>query len=78
MLLQPLTPFLYEVVEPTTEQTTVLDVVFGSLAVAGAVAAVALVLGLACAAVMIGIRRMRGRDDLGGGRSQGVRLGLGG
>ena len=42
MLLQPATPFVYEVVEPTTAQTTVVDVVVGAVAVAGAVAGFAL------------------------------------
>ncbi|MDE2907364.1 MAG: hypothetical protein OXQ28_14915 [Acidobacteriota bacterium] len=78
MLSQPATPFVYEVVEPTTAQTTVVDVVLGAVAVAGAVAVVALVLGLALAGVMIGIRRMRGDDGLTGRDRQGASLGLGG
>ena len=74
---QPATPFVYEVVEPTTAQTTVVDVVLGAVAVAGAVAVVALVLGLALAGLMIGIRRMRGDDGLTGHDRQGASLRLG-
>ncbi len=76
MLSQPATPFVYEVVEPTTAQTTALDVVVGAVAVAGAVAVVALVLGLALAGLMIGIRRMRG--DNGSTGREGASLHLGG
>ena len=78
MALQPATPFVYEVVEPTTAQTTVVDVVVGAVAVAGAVAGVALVLGLALAGLMIGFRRMRGDDGLTDRGREGAGLGLGG
>lgn len=73
MQSQPLTPFIYEVVEPTTETTTVLDVVMGAVAVAGALALAALVLGVAFAGCMLAVRRLRRQDGLttGGG------LGLG-
>lgn len=74
---QPVTPFVTEVVEPTTEPTTVVDVLFGAFSVIGAVAAVALFLGLACAAVLIGLKRARGQDRLTGRGSDSVRLGLG-
>ena len=75
-LQQPVTPFVTEVVEPTTEPTTVVDVLVGSLAVVGAVAVVALVLGLLCAGVLIGLKRARGQDKLGGRGSDSVRLDL--
>ena len=78
MSAQPATPFVYEVVESTTEQTTVVDVVVGAVAVAGAVAVVALVLGLAFAGLMIGIRRMRGDGGLTDRGREGASLGLGG
>ena len=76
MPLQPPTPFVYEAVEPTTAQTTVVDVVLGAVAVAGAVAGIALLLGLVCAGLLIGVRRMRG--SLAGQGRQGVSLDLGG
>ena len=74
--LQPITPLVYELVEPTTEQTTVIDVLWGSLGVIGAVAGFAVVLGMLLAGVMIGLR-FRGRDKLTGRGSDSVRLGLG-
>ena len=75
---QPVTPFVTEVVEPTTEPTTVVDVLLGSFAVIGAVALVAFVLGLLCAGVLIGLKRARGQDELSGRGSDSVRLDLGG
>ena len=76
MLFQPVTPLLYKVVERTTEQTTVLDVLGGSLAIVGALAAVAAVLGVAYAGLLIGIRRMRGQDKLTGSGRDSVQLRL--
>lgn len=78
MHIQPPTPFIYEVVEPTTPQTTVLDVVLGAAAVAGALAAVALVLGVACAGIMLVIRRLRRQDGLTTGSGSSLNLGTGG
>ena len=75
--LQPITPLVYELVEPTTEQTTVIDVLWGSLGVIGAVAGFAVVLGMLLAGVMIGLQRFRGRGKLTGRGSDSVRLGLG-
>ncbi len=57
---QPLTPSVYEVVEKTTEQTTVLDVLFGSFAVVGAVAVCGLVLGGLFGGLMIWLAK---RED---------------
>ena len=75
---QPITPFVTEIVEPTTEQTTVVDVLVGSFAIIGAVVAFALVLGVLCAGIMIGLKRARGQDRLTGRGSDSVRLGLDG
>lgn len=74
MQSQPVTPFIYEVVEPTTETTTVVDVLLGAVAVAGALALVAVVLGIAFAGLMLAIRRLRRQDGLASGGG----LGLGG
>lgn len=76
MLSQPLMPLVYEVVEPTTKETTVMDVLFGSVAMIGAVAGVALLLGCICAGLLIAFRRSRGRDKLEEGGDGGVRLNL--
>lgn len=74
---QPVTPSVYELVEPTTAPTTVVDVLFGSLTVIGAMAVVAVVLGVAFAAIMIVVKRARGQDRLSGEGSSSLRLGLG-
>ena len=74
MLVQPATPFVYEVVEPTTAQTTVVDVVLGAVAMAGALAAAALVLGVACGGVILAVRRLRRRDGLTPGAGSGLNL----
>lgn len=78
MLLQPLTPLIYEVVEPTTRETTVSDVLLGSAAMIGAVSGVALLLGCMCAGCLIGVRRLRGRNKLAEEGNGGVRLKLNG
>lgn len=65
---QPLTPSVYEIVEKTTEQTTVTDVLFGSFAVIGLIAICGLVLGGVFAGVMIWSRRRRDKEDLAEGR----------
>ena len=74
---EPVTPLVYEVVEPTTQQTTVIDVVLGAFAVVGVLGLVALLLGLSLAAVLIGVRKMRGEDIQGTAGGGATRLGLG-
>ena len=76
MQSQPITPFVYEVVEPTTAPTTVLDVVLGAVAVAGALALAALVLGVALAGLMLAVRRLRRQDGLASGDGNSLRLAL--
>lgn len=78
MHMQPATPFVYEVVEPTTAQTTVLDVVLGAAAVAGALALVAVVVGVAFGGLILGIRRLRRQDGLTSGGGSSLNLGVGG
>ena len=75
-LHQPITPFITEMVDRPTEETTVFDVLMGTVAIVIGLAAVALVLGLVCAGVLIALRRIRGRDELEGGGSDATRLGL--
>ena len=71
---QPLTPSVYEVVEKTTEQTTVLDVLFGSFAVIGVIAVCGLVLGGLFGGVKIWLTKRADREGL--GRRNGGLLGL--
>ena len=70
---QPVTPLVYEVVESTTEQTTVVDVVLGAFSVVGMLGFVAVLLGLSLAGILIGMRKLHGREIEGGA----TRLGLG-
>ncbi len=74
---QPVTPLVYEVVEPTTEQTTVIDVVLGAFSVVGVLGLIAVLLGLSLAGLLIGVRKLRGGnvEATAGGRA--TRLGLG-
>ena len=74
-LAEPVTPFVYEVVEPTTPSTTAFDYLLGAFAVVGTVAAAAIVLGLLFAGTLIVIRRSRGTALTGAG-SASTRLGL--
>lgn len=74
---QPMTPLVYEVVEPTTEQTTVVDVVLGAFSVVGVLGLTAVLLGLSLAGLLIGVRKTRGgqAEEAPGGSA--TRLGLG-
>jgi hypothetical protein len=74
---RPLTPLVYEVVEPTTEQTTVIDVLFGAFSVVGVLGLVAVLLGVSLAGLLIGMRKLRGRDVEGSTGGSATRLGLG-
>jgi len=72
---EPVTPFVYEVVDPTTPSTTAVDYLLGAFAVVGTVAVAAIVLGLLFAGTLIAIRRSRGTALTGAG-SASTRLGL--
>ncbi len=74
---QPVTPLIYEVVEPTTEQTTVVDVVLGAFSVVGVLGLFAVLLGLSLAGLLIGARKLRGGDVEGTTGGSATRLGLG-
>ena len=76
MAAQPIMPLVYEMVEPTTEQTTVVDVVLGAFSVVGVLGLTAVLLGLSLAGLLIGLQKLRGRDVEGAGGSA-TRLGLG-
>ena len=74
---QPVTPLVYEVVEPTTEQTTVIDVVLGAFSVVGVLGLIAVLLGLSLAGLLIGVRKRSGGDIRGTTGGSATRLGLG-
>ena len=73
---QPLTPFIYEVVDAPTPQTTIVEFLLGTLGVVAAIAGVAVVFGLGFAAVLISLRRRGGQDPLKGQGRDSIRLGL--
>ena len=73
---QPVTPTVYEMVEQTTEQTTVIDVVLGAFSVVGVLGLVAVLLGVLLAGLLIGVRRLRGDSVEGAAGSSATRLGL--
>ena len=72
----PVTPMVYEVIEPTTEQTTVFDVVLGAFSVVGVLALSAVLLGALLAGLLIGVRKRRGGRVEGVGDGGATRLGL--
>ena len=74
---EPVTPLVYEVVEATTEQTTVIDVVLGAFSIVGVLGLVAVLLGLSLAGLLIWARKLRGGDLQGTDGANATRLGLG-
>lgn len=77
MLYQPAIPYIYEMVEKPTAQTTVIDVLLGAVWVVVGLATLALVSGLVCAGALILLRRVRGQDAFTGAGSDATKLGLG-
>ena len=73
---QPVTPLVYEMVEPTTEQTSVIDVVLGAFSVVGVLGLIAVLLGMSLAGLLIGLRRLRGNSVEGAAGGSATRLGL--
>ena len=68
MTAQPMTPLIYEMVEETTAQTTVADVLVGSFSIVGVLGLLAVLLGLAMAGGLILLRK-RGGNPVAGGAS---------
>ncbi len=74
MTAQPMTPLVYEMVEETTAQTTVVDVLVGAFSIVGVLGFFAVLLGLAMAGGLILLRK-RGGNPVAGGSSA-TRLGI--
>ena len=72
--LQPVTPLVYEVVERTTPQTTIVDFVVGAVLVVVFIAATAVVMGAALAGALIVLRRGRTSGPDGTDSSVSLRL----
>lgn len=62
MAFQPQDPFIVEIIRPETAEVTVVDVLVGSLGLAGALAVVAIPLGLLVGWLLIR-RKQRHRPD---------------
>ncbi len=75
MARQPVTPLVYDVIEQTTPQTTVIDVLMGAGFVVLTIIFVAVLLGLGLAGLLIVRRRVSGEGFAGIG-GQGITLGL--
>lgn len=75
-LQSPVTPLIIELTEPATEEITVGDVLVGVFSFTGAIVVVAIVLAVAFAGALIGLRRARPDNPLNGDDSTGTRLGL--
>ncbi len=73
---EPVTPMVYEVVEQTTEQTTVIDVLLGAFSVVGVLGLIAVLLGALLAGLLISVRKRRGGRVEGAGDGGATRLGL--
>ena len=63
-MLQPAGPIIVRVIEEPVEQTTIADVLIGSLGLTGAMLLAAAVLGAILGGVLIGIKLLRARYNL--------------
>jgi hypothetical protein len=63
-VLQQVEPIIVRVVEQPVHETTIADVIFGSLGLVGVLVLSAVILGAVLGGVMITIKRLRRRDGL--------------
>ena len=63
-MLQPASPIIVRVLEAPVEQTTIADVLIGSLGLTGAMLLAAAVLGAILGGILIGIKLLRARYNL--------------
>ena len=63
-MLQPGSPIIVRVIEEPVEQTTIADVLIGSLGLTGAMLLAAAVLGAILGGILIGIKLLRARYNL--------------
>lgn len=74
--LEPLTPLVYEVVDRTTGETTILDVLFGALSVVGVIGGVGVFLGIALGGFLIARRHRRVKEGSVQGDSTALKLNI--
>jgi len=63
-VLQQADPIIVRVVEQPVHETTIADVIFGSLGLVGVLLVAALILGLVLGGALIAFKRLRKRDGL--------------
>jgi uncharacterized protein YacL len=63
MLLQQ-DPIIVRIIEQPVKETSIGDVIFGSLGLVGILLVSALLLGLLLGGILIGVKRLRARDGL--------------
>jgi hypothetical protein len=63
-MLQPGSPIIVRVIEEPVEQTTIADLLIGSLGLTGAMLLAAAVLGAILGGILIGIKLLRARYNL--------------
>lgn len=64
LLLQPSNPIIVRVVEEPARETTVVDVLLGSIGLTGVLLVIALFAGLALGALLVWLKKYRGGDAL--------------
>jgi hypothetical protein len=64
MFQQPPPPVIVRVVEQPVHETSIADIIFGSLGLVGILLISAALLGLLLAGLLLLIKRMRGKDNL--------------
>ena len=57
-------PVMVRVIEPQVESTSVADVLIGAIGLTGVLILVAVLLGAALGALLIGVKKLRARYDL--------------
>ena len=62
--MQPPDPIIVKVVQEPVRETTIVDVLLGSLGLVGALLLAALVLGVILGGTLIGIKKFRARYNL--------------
>ncbi|MGE5813683.1 MAG: hypothetical protein ACM36C_04280 [Acidobacteriota bacterium] len=63
-LLQPSTPMIVRVVEEPARETTVVDVLLGSIGLTGLLLLIAALAGLALGGLLVWLKKRRGADAL--------------
>lgn len=64
LFLQPSNPIIVRVVEEPARETTVVDVLLGSIGLTGVLLVIAVLAGLALGALLVWLKKRRGEDAL--------------